>query len=530
MFLVISMLILGVNSSPVYTENKMVLAADINLDNENETTTGTKTTTGSVIQPVDIINLSCTQVGNKEVILKWNKYDDVNYFKISYLAEKSGIYKEKKTTNNSFKLKLELGKKYTVFVEGYDIENNLQVKTNKINVCIPKKSELRLTRINGGKVRLNWTKSKNTKQYIIYKKINNRRYKALTKTKKAFWVDNKVKKGNKYKYYVLAVNYISKNKLKTKSSIKNFRITNFVNTHHQKYSYSEMRQDIKQLKNTYANYVQVNIIGKSNDNRNMYDVVIGNPNAKKSMLVVSSIHAREYMTAQLSMAQIEHYLKNYNGKIDGVSVKSVLSKVNIHYIPMANPDGVTISQFGISKIKDRKLREALKKMPGASRTSTWKANARGVDLNRNNDAFFIANYGGSRGSEGYSGPKALSEPETRAIAKLLKKLKNKKTLTSVVNYHAMGSIVYGDSSGGVRKSTSKMYSLARGITGYADSKGAASGGKSVGNLREYVMYKIKVPSITLEIGVNGCPLPISQFSGIWRRNHSLVLREARLFI
>ena len=73
------------------------------------------------------------------------------------------------------------------------------------------------------------------------------------------------------------------------------------------------------------------------------------------MVVISNIHAREYMTAQLCMAQIEHYLKNYNGKVSGVNVKGVLNKMAIHYIPMANPDGVTISQFGISKIRDKKL-------------------------------------------------------------------------------------------------------------------------------------------------------------------------------
>ena len=49
-------------------------------------------------------------------------------------------------------------------------------------------------------------------------------------------------------------------------------------------------------------------------------------------------------------------------------------------------------------------------------------------------------------------------------------------------------------------------------------------------MRDYVMEKIKSPCITLEIGVAGCPLPISQFSSIWRKNESLVLREAKLLL
>ena len=266
--------------------------------------------------------------------------------------------------------------------------------------------------------------------------------------------------------------------------------------------------------------------------RVVYIESIGNPNAKKTLLVVSNLHAREYMTAQLCMAQIESYLKNYNGSVKGVKVINVLNKMAIHYIPMANPDGTTISQFGISKIRDRKLRKALYKMSGASHTATWKANARGVDLNRNSNSHFKANHGGKRGSEGFSGPSAASEPETKAIAGLLKQLKNNKTLKGVVNYHAMGSIVFGSGgSGKVKKETQKMYRLARKITGYAsgDSYGSSSG-PSVGSMRDYVMEKIKSPCITLEIGVAGCPLPISQFSSIWRKNESLVLREAKLLL
>ena len=44
------------------------------------------------------------------------------------------------------------------------------------------------------------------------------------------------------------------------------------------------------------------------------------------------------------------------------------------------------------------------------------------------------------------------------------------------------------------------------------------------------MYNMRIPSITLEIGVGGCPLPSSQFGSVWRRNYSLVIREARLLI
>ena len=54
------------------------------------------------------------------------------------------------------------------------------------------------------------------------------------------------------------------------------------------YSYSELQKDLQQLKKKYKNHCQVNVIGKSEDKRNLYEVVIGNPDAKKHLLVMGN--------------------------------------------------------------------------------------------------------------------------------------------------------------------------------------------------------------------------------------------------
>lgn len=64
------------------------------------------------------------------------------------------------------------------------------------------------------------------------------------------------------------------------------------------YSYSELQKDLQQLKKKYKNHCQVNVIGKSEDKRNLYEVVIGNPDAKKHLLVMGNLHAREHMTVK----------------------------------------------------------------------------------------------------------------------------------------------------------------------------------------------------------------------------------------
>ncbi len=301
-----------------------------------------------------------------------------------------------------------------------------------------------------------------------------------------------------------------------------------VKTGHQKYSYKEYRNDLTALAKKYPKYCRVQSIGKSADNRKIYEVILGNEKAKNHLLVVANLHAREYMTTQLCMKQIELYLSNYNKKINGKKVASVLNKVCIHYVPSANPDGTAISQYGFGAIRNKTLRTALYRMGGTS--TRWKANARGVDLNRNWNVAFRKS--GRPGSSGYHGTKANSETETKSIVRMVSRIEKAANIVGVVSYHSTGSILYGRCASGVtsavRKNTARMTAVARKATGYslmpAESLTYANGCS-----REYFLYKKKIPCVTVEVGVNPCPLKGSEFSSIWKKNRTLVLQEAMLF-
>ena len=86
---------------------------------------------------------------------------------------------------------------------------------------------------------------------------------------------------------------------------------NIVAANHQKYDYEEYRKDLKQLEKKYCKHCKVNVIGETADKRNLYEVVLGNPEAQKHLVVIANLHAREYMTTLLCMKQIEYYLQNY---------------------------------------------------------------------------------------------------------------------------------------------------------------------------------------------------------------------------
>ncbi len=396
-------------------------------------------------------------------------------------------------------------------------------------VNVGKINKLYTTSMGKKKVKLTWTKAKNASYYEVYRKENKKgtSYKKIKEVSKCTYTDKKIKFNKTYNYKVVPKAKGKNGKIYTGDEVTiTFENKTFVSTSHKKYSYNEMSSDIKSLTKKYHGIVDYKVLGKTADNRNIYDVILGNPDAKKTLLVVSTLHAREYMASLLCMDQIEHYLEKYSGRIKGKSVKKLLDKICIHYIPMGNPDGVTISQYGIKKIRSAKLRKKLYKMSHGG-TSQWKANARGVDLNRNYPYAFKVM--GSRGSSGYTGKKAATENETKAIIKLLKNLKKSHGLKGVVNYHAMGSIVFGScyKGGALKKNTTRMYRLARGITGY--SSASSYGGSSNGNLREYIVYNLHIPSITLEVGRISCPGPISEYGSIWSRNKDVVFREADLF-
>ena len=115
----------------------------------------------------------------------------------------------------------------------------------------------------------------------------------------------------------------------------------------QLYSYDEMLEDLEMLQQKYPQCVKYELKAETYQGRQIPLVTFGNANAKRYVMVMSAIHAREYMSAQLVMSMLEHYASNYeNGKYKETSLKSIFDNVCFIIVPMANPDGVEIAQKG----------------------------------------------------------------------------------------------------------------------------------------------------------------------------------------
>ena len=307
--------------------------------------------------------------------------------------------------------------------------------------------------------------------------------------------------------------------------------TEFYFSGQEMYTYQRMEADIQLLKARYEG-VTVDSIGTTVDGRNMYRIVIGNPNADKKMLVLASIHAREYITTPLVMRQIQEMLdRKANGE-------TALNEVCIQFVPMANPDGVEISQRALNGLDKDSSKQSVRRIIESWSDwgllenqdkynwylNKWKNNVNGVDLNHNFPTQGWAKLNDNRGkasSEFYKGPSAASEPETQAIIKLV----NEQKFSQVLNYHAQGQIIYWSQMHAAKEVLEKdkaMGLIAARRTGYALVDPAADGSRYGAGFKDWLDWEKGIPNITLEVGLGVSPVPETQIEKIWQQNKGLL--------
>ena len=294
----------------------------------------------------------------------------------------------------------------------------------------------------------------------------------------------------------------------------------------EKYSFEQMEADIQALQQTYGDKITVNGIGTSRDGRNIYDIILGNPQAEKQILMQGAIHAREYMTPLLMMSQLEYALANYDtGHYNARKIGDMLKKVAIHFVPMTNPDGVTLSQFGVDAIRSEELKQTIRECydrdTQMNRTTDtfevyltkWKANAAGVDLNYNFPAGWneLSTKLTAPSFTSYKGPSPFSEPETQA----LEKLAGQYPWAITISYHSQGEVIYWTTSeNGAKMASNTLADSISVMTGYRMDNSDGKGG-----FKDWMQSRSEaVPGVTIEVGKTPCPVPFEEFAAVWKQN------------
>jgi len=208
------------------------------------------------------------------------------------------------------------------------------------------------------------------------------------------------------------------------------------------YALNDIEQDIKFASEFYTELVDLKVIGNTFEGRPIYAIKVGVDTGleKPSILLMANIHGREDFTSMLDMKMLDYILYQYyeSGRWGNYDLKDLLSKIDIWFIPVANPDGLNITQNGIASSKNY---NALKLMDNIAKDDRWwKSNANGVDLNRNFDDgnWSIKTSYKRKSSEGFKGDKPNSELETKAIQKFCRETKP----LMAISYHSSGNIMY----------------------------------------------------------------------------------------
>ena len=299
-----------------------------------------------------------------------------------------------------------------------------------------------------------------------------------------------------------------------------------INTIPDKYSYESFLKDIQLLKFAYGENLNIVKLADTADSRGVYDLRIGDEHSQKQILIVGAMHAREYITSQVVMRQLCECLDALNGfcgEYRGIPVKELMEGVTIHFVPFSNPDGIVISQFGANALRNENLKTSVPRMASGN-DEQWKANAIGIDLNRNFDADWDSYVGAaSPGSERYKGVYPGSESESAALIKLTKQYPIKRT----ISYHTCGALIYWyfKQEGQVLIKSQKFAQTISDETGYyLDDDFTAV---DAAGYKDWAVYKMGIPSLTIEVGaeegrsiVN--PVPIERFGEIWNRNRNVV--------
>lgn len=294
--------------------------------------------------------------------------------------------------------------------------------------------------------------------------------------------------------------------------------------------HQELLERITELQSSHEE-MWVSYIGQSVFGRSIPLITLGDKKAHKSVLYVSTHHASENICTGVLLNFIEEYLNAYKryAQIYGINLRYLYKMRKIYIVPMLNPDGVEYRLHGVGE--DNPIKERILAYNGGSDFSKWNANARGVDLNHNYDAYFEEyktvekEKGITGGKTKYSGEYAESEPETAALASFIRY--NSEEIEGVLTLHTQGEEIYCKSKGKTPPRAEHLSRVISRLTGYVPA--TAEGESAMGGLTDWFIKEYNKPSFTLECGRGENPLPLSQMMDIYSKLKELLFTFPILF-
>jgi carboxypeptidase T len=288
--------------------------------------------------------------------------------------------------------------------------------------------------------------------------------------------------------------YTTEEIVETETHISTFATAEAIAAYH---SAETLEGDLRQLAESQPEIADLREIGRSLEDRPIWALRIGERRATEhKLLFMGCHHAREWVSVEVPYLLAEHLVKNAGQ----APVRDWLQRGEIWVAPMVNPDG-----HEYSRTRDR----------------LWRKNRRhnadgsiGVDPNRNYGYMW-----GTRNDDissqvpsddTYVGPRAFSEPETRAVRNLVAR----ELFSGVLTYHSYSQLIlypWGYTEQAVpdasdratmTKLAERMQQLMRNVHGSTYRPLQSSqlyGIPVVGDTTDWTYGEYAIPSFTIEL-------------------------------
>nr|WP_263328461.1 M14 family zinc carboxypeptidase [Neobacillus sp. Marseille-Q6967] len=292
----------------------------------------------------------------------------------------------------------------------------------------------------------------------------------------------------------------------------------------QPYSYEMLKDDIIKLHQTYKNEIEVKKIGTSHFGRGIYAVKLGS--GSRNIVIIGTHHGREWMTSMLVMKKLEMYADAYHKREDvGGIPTDILNDVSIWFIPMLNPDGVTIQQHDVHLFPEKHQKRLVRMNNGSRHFERWKANGLGVDLNRQYPAGWkdLKRKPNRPSYKFYKGKKPVQAAEVKALIEFIRKINPE----IAAAYHSAGQEIFWSYYNGKNTKRDKKIAVKiSNLTGYKLAKPPKQA--TGGGFTDWFITEFHRPALTIEISplVGEKSPPLSVFAEEWNRNQFVGLTLA----
>lgn len=297
------------------------------------------------------------------------------------------------------------------------------------------------------------------------------------------------------------------------------------------YTYESLTEDLLELAKLHPNLITYKSLTTTPYGREIWAVKIGH--GKPVVLIHGAHHAREWMTSTLLMRMIEVYADAYKKKQSvGAYQPKILDDISIWFVPMVNPDGVTLQQMGLFAYPIHLYPSLVKMNKGSLNFIKWKANINGIDLNRQYPANWQSLKGVSKypSYQLYKGIRPLEATEVKALVSFTYEIEPE----IAVSYHSSGNMLFwGFYQWGLTHTTNfavDYYTIAEKVAHLTKYKlEEPESYQQGGGYTDWFISEFEKPAFTVEIGslVENSSLPLDSFPSIWKRNKEIGLFLAK---